>query len=81
LLYEFGERPGAALILCEHLPVITVGRTGSRAQILADDQTLQAWGVQVRWVNRGGGCFLHLPGQISAYLIIPLEPRNLSLSD
>ena len=81
LLYEFGERPGAALILCEHLPVITVGRAGSRAQILADDQTLQAWGVQVRWVNRGGGCFLHLPGQISAYLIIPLEPRYLSLSD
>ena len=81
LLYEFGERSGGALILCEHPPTISVGRAGSRAEILADDEELQAWGVRVRWVNRGGGCVLHLPGQITAYLVMPLEPRQLGLAD
>jgi lipoyl(octanoyl) transferase len=79
LVYEFGERPGAALIVCEHPPTISVGRGGSRAHILCDDDELRAWGVRVRWVNRGGGCVLHLPGQIAAYLVMPLQPRSLGL--
>ena len=29
-------------------------------------------GVAVRWVNRGGGCVLHLPGQLAGYLALPL---------
>ncbi len=80
LLYEFGERPGGALVLCEHPPTISVGRGGSRAEILADDEELHSWGVRVRWVNRGGGCVLHLPGQITAYLVLPLEPRSIGLA-
>ena len=31
LVYDLGERGGAALILCEHPPTISVGRSGSRA--------------------------------------------------
>jgi lipoyl(octanoyl) transferase len=79
LVYEFGEREGGALILCEHPPTITVGRSGSRAHIRADDEELRAWGVRVRWVNRGGGVVLHLPGQITAYAILPLAPLGLDV--
>lgn len=73
LVYDLGERDGGALILCEHPPTISVGRTGSRLHIGPDDETLRNLGVKVRWVNRGGGCVLHLPGQLAAYLALSLD--------
>lgn len=80
LIYDLGENGlGGALVLCEHPPTISIGRSGSRAHIRADDEELQERGIQVRWINRGGGCVLHLPGQINAYLMLPLEPMGLSL--
>jgi lipoyl(octanoyl) transferase len=79
MVYEVGESGDAALILCEHPPTISVGRSGSRAHILADDDLLQGLGVRVYYVNRGGGCVLHLPGQIAAYLALPLEPLGLDV--
>jgi lipoyl(octanoyl) transferase len=79
-VYELGERSGASLILCEHPPTISVGRSGSRAHIVPDDVTLRALGIRVHWVNRGGGCVLHLPGQITAYLAISLSPLGLTLA-
>ena len=73
LVYDLGERGGAALVLCEHPPTISVGRSGSRVHIAADDDELRAMGIKVHWVNRGGGCVLHLPGQLAAYLALPLD--------
>ena len=75
LVYELGEREngGGALILCEHPPTISVGRSGSRAHIRLDDVELRGRGLSVRWVNRGGGCVLHLPGQLVGYLALPLN--------
>lgn len=79
LVYDLGERGGAALILCEHPPTISVGRTGSRAHIRPDDAQLKAWGLSTRWVNRGGGCILHLPGQLSFSLVMGLQSAGLNL--
>jgi lipoyl(octanoyl) transferase len=79
LVYDLGEHGGASLVLCEHPPTISVGRSGSRAHIVPDDAELRALGIRVRWVNRGGGCVLHLPGQLSAYVILPLAPLGLDV--
>ncbi len=81
LVYDLGDRPqgGAALILCEHPPTISVGRSGSRAHIAADDDELRGRGISVRWVNRGGGCVFHLPGQLVGYLVMPLGGPGLDL--
>jgi lipoyl(octanoyl) transferase len=81
LVYDRGERGGGALVLCEHPPTITVGRSGSRAHIRPDDDELRERAVRVRWVNRGGGCVLHLPGQVAGYLALPLRPLGLTLRD
>jgi lipoyl(octanoyl) transferase len=82
LVYEVaGERARAALILCEHPPLITVGRQGSRAHILCDADELRARQWQVRWVNRGGGCLLHAPGQLAIYPVLALDQFRLSLPD
>jgi lipoyl(octanoyl) transferase len=74
-----GDRSGAALVLCEHPPVITVGRQGSRAHILYEPEELQALRWRVHWVNRGGGCLLHLPGQMAIYPILALDRLGLGL--
>ena len=81
LVYELGEQAGAVLILCEHPPTISVGRSGSRAHIAPDDDELRALDIKVHWVNRGGGCVFHLPGQLAAYLALPLDTFGLSLQD
>lgn len=80
LHYEIaGDRSQAALILCEHPPLITVGRHGSRAHILPEPRDLQVRGWRVRWVNRAGGCWLHQPGQLSAYAVLPLDRLGLTV--
>lgn len=76
-----GNRSTAALILCEHPPLITVGRQGSRGHILCDREELRARRWRVRWVNRGGGCLLHMPGQMALYPILPLDRLGLGVQD
>src|SRR5262245_5936839 len=73
-----GDRNQAALIVCEHAPLITVGRHGSRRHLLTDAEELHSRGWRVRWVNRAGGCWLHMPGQLSIYPILPLDVLGLS---
>jgi lipoyl(octanoyl) transferase len=80
LVYQVaGDRDRAALVLCEHPPIITVGRQGSRAHVLYEPEELRARRWRVRWVNRGGGCLLHLPGQLAIYPILPLDRLGLGL--
>lgn len=81
LVYEAGESGGGSLILCEHPPSITVGRLGSWSHIQADFQELQKARIPVRWVNRGGGCVYHGPGQIAAYTILPLPLVRLNVRE
>ena len=81
LVYDLGESESVgALVLCEHPPTISIGRSGSRAHIAADDLELRRLGVEVRWVNRGGGTALHLPGQLNAYLSLDLQRAGLDLN-
>jgi lipoyl(octanoyl) transferase len=75
------DRRQAAIVLCEHTPTITIGRQGSRAHLHMEPEELQTRRWPVRWVNRGGGCLLHLPGQIALYSIIPLDRLHCSLPD
>lgn len=80
LVYEVsGERSQAALIICEHPPAISVGREGSATHIQIDPRELHWRGMPVRWVNRGGGCLVHLPGQLAAYPILPLDQLGLDV--
>lgn len=82
LVYQVSGAPEtAALILCEHPPMITVGRQGSVAHIRYEPEELRARRWPVRWVNRGGGCWLHLPGQLAIYPVVSLHHLGLGLQD
>lgn len=67
------------LLLCEHPAVITVGRAGSPGDVAMQSRLVQNGQIQVRWVNRGGGCLLHCPGQLAIYPIVPLRWHGFSV--
>jgi lipoyl(octanoyl) transferase len=75
-----GDRRQAALIVCEHPALITVGRQGSRSHIHLEADELQLRGWPIRWVNRGGGCMLHVPGQLALYPILPLDRMRCGIA-
>ncbi len=80
MVYEIsGDRTRGLLVLCEHPPLISVGREGSHEHIGFEPAELDAREWPVRWVNRGGGCLLHLPGQLAIYPILPLDRLGLDL--
>jgi len=83
LVYEAGGRRDGqiGLLLCEHRPLITIGRAGSRSHLHLAQAELTSRQLEVRWVNRGGGCLLHLPGQLAIYPIVPLEQHSFSVGE
>ncbi|NQT45975.1 MAG: lipoyl(octanoyl) transferase LipB [Candidatus Omnitrophica bacterium] len=65
-----------ALIITEHRPVFTVGRSGSLKNLLADSSSLKASGIDILRVDRGGDITFHGPGQLVAYPIIKLRDEE-----
>jgi lipoate-protein ligase B len=63
----------SALILCQHYPVITLGRIAKRANILISEQELRLKGIDAYDIERGGDVTYHGPGQVTAYPIFNLN--------
>jgi lipoyl(octanoyl) transferase len=68
-----GRTPDA-LFLLEHPPVITLGRRGSRRDIVAPPAVLEARGIEIAESPRGGQLTYHGPGQLVGYPIVDLRP-------
>ncbi len=71
--------PQDVLILCEHPPVVTMGRSAKAANLLVPEPLLSARGIQLREVERGGDITLHAPGQLVGYPIIDLRRHKEDL--
>jgi len=61
------------LLLVEHPPVFTLGKSGSMDHLLLSETELTARGIQFFPINRGGDITFHGPGQIVGYPILDLE--------
>ena len=64
-------RPDTVLIL-EHQPVFTLGRSTKSSDWGGDPALLHAEGAEVHHVNRGGSVTYHGPGQVVIYPVLRL---------
>ncbi len=74
-----GEEPCDVLLLVQHPPVVTLGRSTKAGHLLATPEMLEAVGIQLRDVERGGDVTVHEPGQLVAYPIIDLKQHRRDL--
>jgi lipoyl(octanoyl) transferase len=83
LAYEAASREDGriTILACEHEPAITIGRGGSRADILIDQEELDRRQIEVQYLARGGGTVLHGPGQLALYFISPLGRLRWSVGN
>ncbi len=61
------------LLLVEHDPVITLGKSADVKNVLLNTELLNQNGVELFHINRGGDVTFHGPGQIVGYPILDLD--------
>jgi lipoyl(octanoyl) transferase len=66
------------LLLCEHDPVVTLGRHARAEHVLVPPEELARRGIEVRSASRGGDVTYHGPGQLVGYPIFRLRPGLLA---
>lgn len=71
---RIGQIRDSALIV-EHPAVFTIGRSGSRKNLLVEEEYLNGKGIKVINVDRGGDITFHSPGQLVIYPILNLKER------
>jgi lipoyl(octanoyl) transferase len=70
---NFDETTTHFFLLCQHTPVYTLGKSGSRENILISEAEMKSRGIEFFNTNRGGDITFHGPQQLVGYPIIDLE--------
>lgn len=70
---RIADRCPDTLLLMEHGPVFTIGRSGREAHWGGEEQALREAGFPLYRVERGGSITYHGPGQIVGYPILRLD--------
>jgi len=79
-LVQTASEQRAYLILAEHSPpVITLGISADRQNILAPPNALARAGIEVHRTRRGGNVTYHGPGQLVGYPILRVDLHGKSL--
>jgi lipoate-protein ligase B len=73
-----GETP-EVLLLLEHPPTITIGKSGALDNVLISSSQLAREEIALFFTDRGGDATYHGPGQIVGYPLMDLRKRNRDL--
>ncbi|MCU0598343.1 MAG: lipoyl(octanoyl) transferase LipB [Desulfobacterales bacterium] len=76
-----GRLDADTVLMLEHPPVFTLGRSCDRRNIIKDESFLKSQGIDVIPVERGGDVTFHGPGQQVVYLLIDLKARGLEIRE
>lgn len=74
-----GAIPEDVLLLVEHPPVVTLGRSSKEKNLISSPAFLAAKGVELFEVERGGDVTFHGPGQLVGYPVIDLKRHRQDL--
>ena len=66
------------VLTLEHPPTVTIGVTGSPADLRLDESLLHSRGIEVVQTSRGGKTTYHGPGQLVVYPLLDLKGRRLT---
>ena len=69
------------ILLVEHPPVYTLGKSGHAENLLVGREALEAMGAQFFHIDRGGDITFHGPGQLVCYPILDLERLGIGLRE
>lgn len=69
------------LLLTEHRPVFTLGRSHPNPDLRVEEETIQQWGIEIVQAERGGDITYHGPGQLVAYGIVDLKGWGTKVLD
>lgn len=72
ILVKSGNCDGV-IIMAEHLPVFTIGRSSSSDNFLLSRDKIKSLGADIVYTDRGGDITFHGPGQLVAYPIFNLN--------
>jgi lipoyl(octanoyl) transferase len=61
------------LLLVEHPPVYTLGKSGKEEHVLINAEDREKRGIEYFKINRGGDITFHGPGQVVGYPVLDLE--------
>ena len=67
------------LLLLEHDPVVTLGRSSHAENLLLDEGALAARGIELHESGRGGDVTFHGPGQLVGYPVVALREDRRDL--
>ena len=69
------------LLIVEHNPVYTLGKSGKEQNMLVSEEYLRSIGAEFFHIDRGGDITYHGPGQIVGYPILDLEQIGIGLRE
>ena len=75
------DTDAGTVLLVEHPPVYTLGKSGHAENLLVSREALEAAGAQFFHIDRGGDITFHGPGQLVVYPILDLERLGIGLRD
>ncbi len=69
------------ILFLEHPTVFTLGRRGGLDHLLVSEEFIEASGISIVHVERGGNITFHGPGQLVVYPILNLKRRCIGVVD
>lgn len=78
---DLGAYEAGWLLLVEHNPVYTLGKSGKSENMLVSEAYLRSIGAEFFHIDRGGDVTFHGPGQVVGYPILDLEQVGIGLRE